>query len=85
MFNLSLVKTASGTRIDKYSYIPSWVYRKDLIGRSVFYIIPVSLYEQDSDVIGLKEFDQYKLSRFASDTREHLKNIPEWKGVFGNQ
>jgi poly-gamma-glutamate capsule biosynthesis protein CapA/YwtB (metallophosphatase superfamily) len=77
MFNLSLLKTESGTRIDKYSYIPSWVYRKDLAGRSVFYILPVSLYERDNNMIELKDYDQYKLSRFATDTREHLKNIPE--------
>jgi poly-gamma-glutamate synthesis protein (capsule biosynthesis protein) len=77
MFNLDLQKTASGTRIYKYSYMPSWVYRQDLTGRSVFYILPVSLYEQDNKVIELKEYDQYKLSRFANDTREHLGNIPE--------
>jgi poly-gamma-glutamate capsule biosynthesis protein CapA/YwtB (metallophosphatase superfamily) len=85
MFNLDLIKTNSGTRIDRYSYIPSWVCRKDLAGRSVFYILPVSLYEQDSHVIELKDYDQYKLSRFATDTREHLKNIPEEKVVIGNQ
>jgi poly-gamma-glutamate capsule biosynthesis protein CapA/YwtB (metallophosphatase superfamily) len=85
MFDLNLVKTASGTRIDKYSYIPFWVYRKDLAGKSVFYILPVSLYEQNSEVIELKEYDQYKLSRFATDTREHLKNIPEEKGVTGKR
>jgi poly-gamma-glutamate capsule biosynthesis protein CapA/YwtB (metallophosphatase superfamily) len=85
MFNLDLVKTAAGTRIGHYSYIPSWVYRKDLTGRSIFYILPVSLYEQDSSVIELKDYDQYKLSRFASDTREHLGNIPEEKVVIGNR
>jgi poly-gamma-glutamate capsule biosynthesis protein CapA/YwtB (metallophosphatase superfamily) len=84
MFNLNLLKTDSGTRIDNYSYIPSWVYRKELAGRSVFYILPVSLYERDSNMIELKEYDQYKLSRFANDTREHLKNIPEEKVVIGN-
>jgi poly-gamma-glutamate capsule biosynthesis protein CapA/YwtB (metallophosphatase superfamily) len=83
MFNLNLLKTSSGTRIEKFSYIPSWVYRKDLAGKSVFYIIPVSMYEQASNMIELKEFDQYKLSRFANDTREHLKNIPEERVVNG--
>jgi poly-gamma-glutamate capsule biosynthesis protein CapA/YwtB (metallophosphatase superfamily) len=85
MFNLNLIKTASGTQIDKYSYIPSWVYRNDLSGRSVFYILPVSLYEQENNIIELKEYDQYKLSRFANDTREHLKNIPEEKVVVGSR
>ncbi len=85
MFNLSLLKTPSGTKIDNYSYVPSWVYRRDLPGKSAFYILPVSLYEQDSNVIELKEYDQYKLSRFATDTREHLKNIPEEKFVVGNR
>ncbi len=85
MFNLGLVKTAAGTRIDSYSHTPTWVYRQDLAKKSVFYILPVSLYEQDSSLIELKEFDQYKLSRFANDTREHLNNIPEEKVVAGGR
>lgn len=85
MFTLDLLKTSSGTRIDRYGYTPSWVYRQDLRKKSVFYILPVSLYEQDTSVIELKDFDQYKLSRFASDTRKHLENIPEEKVVIGNR
>ena len=77
IFNLNLVKTISGTRIGNFSYIPSWVYREDLSGSSVFYIIPVSLYENNNTLIKLKEYDQYKIDRFAEDTREQLKNIPE--------
>jgi len=85
MFTLDLQKTGSGTRIDRYSYIPSWVYREELNNKSVFYIMPVSLYEQDSSIIELKDYDQYKLSRFANDTRKHLENIPEERVGTGNQ
>ena len=28
-------------------------------------------------VFNLKNYDQYKISRFANDTREHLKNVKE--------
>lgn len=79
IFNLDLLKTQTGTKIGAFSYLPSWVYREDLPQRSVFYIVPVCLYEKNSNLINLKDFDQYKLSRFAEDTREHLKNIPEYK------
>jgi poly-gamma-glutamate capsule biosynthesis protein CapA/YwtB (metallophosphatase superfamily) len=85
IFTLNLVKTASETRIEKYSYMPSWVYREDFTGHSVFYILPVSLYEQNPGVIDLKDYDQFKLSRFAEDTREHLKNIPEYRMVTGDR
>jgi poly-gamma-glutamate synthesis protein (capsule biosynthesis protein) len=77
VFNLDLIKTASGTRISQFSYLPSWVYREDLPDRSVFYIIPVSLYEQNNDLIRLKDYDQYKIARFAEDTRRHLGNVQE--------
>jgi poly-gamma-glutamate capsule biosynthesis protein CapA/YwtB (metallophosphatase superfamily) len=78
-FCMDLLKSASGTRIGSFSYLPSWVYREDIQGRSVFYVLPVSLYEKNNNLILLKEFDQYKIGRFAGDTREHLKNVPEWK------
>jgi poly-gamma-glutamate synthesis protein (capsule biosynthesis protein) len=64
VFNLDLIKTAAGTRISQYSYLPSWVYREDLPDRSVFYVLPVSLYENDNNLIRLKEYDQLQNSTF---------------------
>ena len=85
VFNMNLIKTASGTKIGNFSYLPSWVYREDTLGRSVFYIVPVSLYEKNNNLIRLKDFDQYKIARFAEDTREHLKNVPECKEVTSDE
>jgi poly-gamma-glutamate synthesis protein (capsule biosynthesis protein) len=76
-FNLDLIKTASGTRISQFSYLPSWVYREDLANKSVFYVLPVSLYENNNGIVRLKEYDQYKIARFAEDTRMHLGNVKE--------
>jgi poly-gamma-glutamate capsule biosynthesis protein CapA/YwtB (metallophosphatase superfamily) len=85
VFKMNLIKTTSGTKIGNFSYLPSWVYREDTLGRSVFYVIPVSLYEKNNHLFRLKDFDQYKIARFAQDTREHLKNIPENKEIMSEE
>jgi len=79
MFNMSLVKTDSGTKISDFGHIPSWVYREDLPDSSAFSVIPVSLYERNNKMFKLKDADKAKIARFAADTREHLQNIPEIK------
>jgi hypothetical protein len=40
-------------------------------------VLPVHVYEKNGEGIPLKDYDRHKISRFAEDTREHLKNIPE--------
>lgn len=77
MVKINLMKTSGETRVEHSSYLPTWVYREDLPGKSNFYIVPVALYESDSTLLNLKDYDRYKLSQFATDTREHLKNFPE--------
>jgi poly-gamma-glutamate capsule biosynthesis protein CapA/YwtB (metallophosphatase superfamily) len=82
VFEIKLMRTVQGTRVNEFSYMPSWVYREDRSGKSTFYVLPVSLYEKDNSIIDLKDYDKYKIARFAQDTREHLKNILEndfWK------
>jgi len=77
LFEMVLEKTGERTRVQDYSYMPYWVYRQDLTGKSNFYVLPVPYYEGDESTFGLKEFDRYKLTRFADDTRQHLSGIPE--------
>jgi poly-gamma-glutamate capsule biosynthesis protein CapA/YwtB (metallophosphatase superfamily) len=77
MVELKLIKTAEKTKVEDFTYMPTWVYRNDISGKSVFYILPVSFYENNNTVLELKDHDRYKISQFAADTREHMKNIPE--------
>ncbi len=79
IINLALEKTSERTRISHFSYIPTWVYREDVPGKPVFYIVPVNVYEKNGELIRLNESDRQKLSRFAEDTRVHLENVPEYR------
>jgi poly-gamma-glutamate synthesis protein (capsule biosynthesis protein) len=77
LFEIQLSKTTGKMEISHFSYLPSWVYREDLPQKSMFYVIPVTWYENNPGLLELKDYDRYKLSRFAQDTREHLPDVPE--------
>lgn len=77
LFELKLLKTGNQTRIEDFTYMPTWVYRDDQPGKSSFYIVPVGYYENNNGDFNFSDHDQYKISRFAADTREHLKNVSE--------
>ena len=74
---LKLMKTAEKTKVEDFNYMPAWVFRDDLPGKSTFYIVPVGFYEENSAFFNFKDHDRYKISQFAIDTRAHLKNVPE--------
>jgi poly-gamma-glutamate synthesis protein (capsule biosynthesis protein) len=76
MVGIDLLKTGPVTRIENVTYLPYWVYRADYSGKSTFYVLPVDYYEKYT-VPELQDYDRYKITRFAEDTREHMKNIPE--------
>lgn len=77
MVELNLIKTQDSTAVEDFNYMPAWVYRNDLPGKSTFYILPVSFYEKHTTYFNFKDHDKYKISQFADDTREHLKNLKE--------
>lgn len=77
LVELRLARTASGTMLEDFSYMPTWVYRKDMPGRSTFYILPVSFYENNGSLLDLNDASRAKIAQFANDTREHLKNVQE--------
>ncbi len=77
LVELKLIKTIDRTRVEDFSYLPTWVHRVDYPGKSTFQVIPVSFYENNTALIRLSDHDRYKISLFAKDTREHLKNIKE--------
>jgi poly-gamma-glutamate capsule biosynthesis protein CapA/YwtB (metallophosphatase superfamily) len=84
VFRMKLIKTADGTVLSDYNYLPYWVYRVDLSGKSTFHVLPVDLYFQNEANFNMMEHDRYKIQRFYEDTREHLKNIPE-SGFFNDR
>jgi poly-gamma-glutamate synthesis protein (capsule biosynthesis protein) len=77
MVELNLLKTKETTQVEDFRYTPTWVFRDDLSGKSDFYIVPVAYYENNTLRFGFKDHDRYKISLFAKDTREHLKNVKE--------
>jgi poly-gamma-glutamate capsule biosynthesis protein CapA/YwtB (metallophosphatase superfamily) len=74
---LRLIKVKGKTVLKHFSYLPTWVYRDDLPGKSTFYVVPVSLYENNPLLFNFKDHDRYKITQFVEDTREHLKNVNE--------
>ncbi len=77
IFEFTIQKTGPGTRITEYSYLPVWAYRKDEGNKSTFYILPPSLFFENEAFFGFPDYERYKITEFYSDTREHLRNIPE--------
>jgi poly-gamma-glutamate capsule biosynthesis protein CapA/YwtB (metallophosphatase superfamily) len=84
---LNLKKSAGNTVVDQFSYLPTWVYRKDLPGKSTFYVVPVGFYENNTAFFHFSDHDRYKINQFAADTRKHLKNVKEneFFGVMRNE
>jgi poly-gamma-glutamate synthesis protein (capsule biosynthesis protein) len=77
VFHMRLTKTAEGTELSDYSYLPCWVYRVDLTGRPAFYVLPLDLYYGNEKHFNFSDADLYKIDRFSKDTREHLKDVRE--------
>jgi len=77
MVEINLLKTEEKTTVEEFNYMPAWVFRDDLPGKSSFYIIPVAHYEKNTTFFNFKDHDKYKINLFATDTREHLKNVKE--------
>lgn len=77
LVELKLMKTPEKTSVENFTYMPSWVFRDDMPGKSTFYVVPVMFYENNSSFFNFKDHDRYKITQFATDTREHLKNVPE--------
>ena len=75
---LHLSKVGQNAMMDSLNYLPYWVWRQDgTDGKSTFCVLPVARYESDPDSYELPPGDIYRLNRFATDTRKHLKNIRE--------
>ncbi len=76
IFKLELVKTEK-TNIAGYSYLPVWVHKSLTEGKQLFRLIPANMPEDRYESLNLTEEDREKFEQFKTDTRIHLKNIPE--------
>jgi poly-gamma-glutamate synthesis protein (capsule biosynthesis protein) len=75
---LHLSKIGENLHLDSLLYLPYWVWRQDHAnGKSTFYVVPIGAYEADPSQFEFTERDIYRLERFASDTRSHLKEARE--------
>jgi poly-gamma-glutamate synthesis protein (capsule biosynthesis protein) len=77
MIELQLMKAFGKTCVEDFTYMPTWTYRDDLPGRSMFYIVPVDYYENNTAFFNFSDHDRYKISQFAADTKAHLGNVKE--------
>ncbi len=77
LFKMVLEKTSAKTKIRNHGYLPAWVYREDLQEKSIFYIIPTSMYFNNEAFFNISDNDKYRINRFYRDTKQLLKNIPE--------
>lgn len=75
---LHLSRYADSLKLDSLLYLPYWVWRQDHpTGTSTFYVVPIGSYEANASKFEFTEGDIYRLERFASDTRKHLKDAKE--------
>ena len=77
IFEFTLMKTPTVTKVADYRYMPAWVYREEKKDKSCFYILPVRLFYENEQYFNFSDNDKYKINRFYNDTKELLKNIPE--------
>ena len=78
LFGLDLEKT-DRTRIVGFDYLPVWVHTPLEGDKRVFRLIPASLPEQVVEEIGFTETERSSFLQFYEDTRDHLKNVPEYR------
>ena len=77
IFELELIKTEK-TNIAGYSYLPVWVHKPRINGKTHFRLIPANMPVEDNESVNLTEEDLEKFEQFKEDTRAHLKNITEY-------
>lgn len=74
---LHISKVNSTVTLDSVAYLPYWVYREDVNNKSTFYVVPVSKFELDSNLVQFQANNLWRFDRFVNDTRTHLKGANE--------
>jgi poly-gamma-glutamate capsule biosynthesis protein CapA/YwtB (metallophosphatase superfamily) len=72
LFEVNLTKTNGLTTIQDYDYIPVLRYEPIVNGTKQFYILPISLYEDDPKKVDMSASEITKMRNFADKTRARL-------------
>jgi len=68
-------------KIENAAYLPFWLYKQSAPVK--YYVLPVSMFENDSNIFNMDAEDKLAIKTFINDTRAHLKrntiNIKEMK------
>lgn len=77
MLEVTIEKDSTGTEIEDYQYLATWVYKNYQDGKVTFHILPPSLYPVLKDELPISASEKAKMEQFYQDTQEHLKGIGE--------
>ncbi len=75
MFEINLHKDLKTNKLSlgDYHYIPVWRYiQKDKQGKASYFVLPVSAFEQEENVLNMASNKWNTMLRFAQKTRKHL-------------
>lgn len=78
IFELNLEKTTA-TKTSSCLFLPVWVYRGTIKGKTDYRLIPPFKFEQASSALSIPAADKTKCNEFFADTRLHLNNLKEVK------
>ena len=76
MYELDLEKKET-TRITACKFLPVWVFKGLVNGKMTYKLIPPENFSDAYKALKISSADSTKCNEFYSDTREHLKNLPE--------
>jgi len=71
MVFIKLRKVEDIVEISEMAYILTWVWTPTIDGRKKYYIVPVSVYENETGFFDAYSYGQFQ--RFVKDSREHMK------------
>jgi poly-gamma-glutamate synthesis protein (capsule biosynthesis protein) len=77
IFRLDLIKTER-TLPASCSYMPVWVQKPVISGKTMFRLIPASLDDNEKATLKLTEEELTKAEEFCEDTRRQLPNVREF-------
>lgn len=67
------------TKLVNHMYIPAWVNKNSRTTQKDYFVLPVSMHEQDTTIFEVNKAENYKFKQFGADTRTHLAKAKELK------
>jgi poly-gamma-glutamate synthesis protein (capsule biosynthesis protein) len=79
LLELNFFKIENEFGLHSVGFTPTWTYKGRFEDKFQYYIVPVSLWENNTSYFGFSKTDSIKISQFANDSRKLLNNISEIK------